>query len=157
MRISHGRSTKLVHANRREQLSYLLFRGMLFEATDPRDKLYALIGIASNVDDALKKKVVNYNQTESEVFTSMTALAIDSDNSYTVLSYAKNRLDDFRTQAQSKPPRWAVDRALKLKPPPSWSIDWAAKASQPTILQGLPQETLEAAHQRESLVKEFHT
>jgi hypothetical protein len=59
-----------------------------FEATDSRDKLYALIGIASNIDFTQRKAIVNYNKTEVEVFTSMTSLATDSEDSYAVLSYA---------------------------------------------------------------------
>ena len=128
----------------RLKLSYLLFRGIKFEATDPRDKFYALIGIASDVDDALKKKVVNYNQTEVEVYTNMTALAIDSDSSYTILSHAGFRFNQLRPHAH-------------LKPAPSWAVDWAAEPSQATILQNLSQDTLETARHRESLVKEFHT
>jgi Heterokaryon incompatibility protein (HET) len=85
------------------------------EATDPRDRVYALLGLTS--DNASKAIEPDYTQSVADVFTMTTIQIIQHEKSLSVLSHVENF-------------------AWRPKAPelPSWIPDWASPAKSTPFL-----------------------
>ena len=96
-------------------LHRLLLESRLSLATDPRDHVYALLGLAS--DAASLAVQIDYKKSVADVFTSAA----------TQILQGEDRLWLFCTITDSK---WAVTPKL-----PSWVPDWAALPRASSLLQ----------------------
>ncbi|KAF2111071.1 hypothetical protein BDV96DRAFT_650180 [Lophiotrema nucula] len=102
---------------RREELRLLelleRFRG--YQATDDRDKVYAIIGLLSLKDR--QRLVLDYSMSTADLYSSVARSIITQSGSLEVLSYAaKDR-----------------DGPGSLKMLPSWVPDWTQRRTIPTI------------------------
>lgn len=91
-------------------------------STDPRDKLYALIGMA---DEKTRSAIpIDYSKSVEEVFTRAAAALIERNNSLDVISSAFS-IPGFMHGAQSLPtwvPDW-TDQVTYLRVPPQFLSD----------------------------------
>jgi hypothetical protein len=99
-------------------LPLLLRSSLTLESTYPRDKVYALIGLAHPSDQAAL--VPDYSKTVGEVYIVTTRHLISSTGSLNFLSYNTNSPNLF--------PGSASQTATPL---PSWVSDWSVTASRP--------------------------
>ncbi|KAK1598860.1 heterokaryon incompatibility protein [Colletotrichum navitas] len=81
----------------------VVFRELV--ATDPRDKVYGLLGLVSN--DALACfPGVDYRKTVTEVYVDVVRASVDTSGTLAPLSYAKHGHEYVRTEIPSWVPRW---------------------------------------------------
>jgi hypothetical protein len=78
------------------------YRG--FESTDPRDKVYALLGLAEPKDISSLAVEVNYQLDVEDIFTRLAVSYLQKDDNFDILSY--------------------VHRGSNLKGLPTWVPDW---------------------------------
>ncbi|KAI0102601.1 heterokaryon incompatibility protein-domain-containing protein [Nemania sp. FL0031] len=114
----------------------LLRRTRLHQASDPRDKIYGLLGIASGIDVNDQGFAVNYSQDCRDVYTRFARNLILSSQSYDLLSHVDH--SPFRYKD-------VMSNRFQL---PSWVPDWDLGVSlnnplfdTPTILSTLDPET----------------
>jgi hypothetical protein len=102
-----------------------LSRARRLNSSDPRDKIYAVLGVSSGIDLEDDRIAIDYNKTVDQLYAAFARYLIDSTQSYDVLSYVGKR------QLQSRPAaRWK-----------SWVADWRVPLGPPrTILSILEQE-----------------
>ncbi|KAL8824757.1 MAG: hypothetical protein Q9170_008053 [Blastenia crenularia] len=91
--------------NKDEPIWNLLTSCADFQSTDPRDKIYALIGM---VDHRLAP-LPDYRASTREVFISWAKYMLNTDTSLKVLHYA------------------GIDLASSITDPPSWVSDWTIR------------------------------
>lgn len=75
------------------QNSYILntlSRARRLESSDPRDKIFALLGVSTGIDLDDKRLVIDYRKPCNEVYTNFARYIMEITNSYNLLSY----LDD---------------------------------------------------------------
>ncbi|KAK0108160.1 hypothetical protein ONS95_002982 [Cadophora gregata] len=84
-----------------------LSRARQLEAFDPRDKIYALLGVSSGVDLDGDLIAVDYRKSCSQVYLEFTKHVMETTKSYDILSY----LDDYST-VQSHEIRHSQDSRL---------------------------------------------
>lgn len=112
-------SSKSQNPDRNFSLSNLLRETRLYEASDPRDKVFSMLGLA---DPPVKNKAAftpDYNISEQEVYCHFTRAMIMEDASLNVLS--------SKTKARSNTPLLllALSRGIKPTPNlPSWVPDF---------------------------------
>jgi hypothetical protein len=129
-----GRSLDILH---------ILQMGRRLEALDPRDKIYALLGISTRIGPADPLITVNYQKPYQEVYLDFARYSIESSNSYDLLSYENNFASD------GKP----------LNILPSWVPNWEGSPwgrITRTILSTLEPEKGEKIPGRQLLVKNSH-
>ncbi len=85
-------------------LESLLFKTWVFECSDPRDKIYSLLGIAVSRSDFLGI-VPDYNRTVEEVYAQVTRYIIDNWQNLGVLG---NIPDSFSNKLPNLP-SWVID------------------------------------------------
>ncbi|EFQ25166.1 heterokaryon incompatibility protein [Colletotrichum graminicola] len=74
-------------------------------ATDPRDKVYGLLGLVSH--EALARfPGVDYRKSVAEVYGDVVRASVDSSGTLAPLSYAKHGHEYVRTEIPSWVPRW---------------------------------------------------
>lgn len=100
-------------------LTQLLLRTMANRATDPRDKVFALFGIANEAHDIAPARP-DYSRTVEEVYTSLARSLVGNDHSLQILS--------------------AVQHGYTCSSLPSWVPDW--RIEQPIRLLDAAQEYL---------------
>ncbi|OAG11023.1 uncharacterized protein CC84DRAFT_502368 [Paraphaeosphaeria sporulosa] len=71
----------------------MVARSRRLEATDPRDKIFALLGISSGVDPDDSRIAVDYSKSLSQVYEDFARYTIDAGRSFDVLSYAVASLE----------------------------------------------------------------
>ncbi|KAK1701766.1 heterokaryon incompatibility protein-domain-containing protein [Colletotrichum acutatum] len=94
----------------------MLARARQLEASDPRDKIFALLGISTNVDLDNRLMAVDYGKSKVEVQTDLARYIMEEHKSLDILSYvihSINGLSSLRSFGQAD--------AL-----PSWVPDWDA-------------------------------
>ena len=95
----------------------LLNKHRIYEATDPRDKVYGLLGMANdNFVDMLDS---DYEKPIIEVFENLAKFLINRDGNLDIIYAAEGQIPILST--------WR----LKL---PSWVPDWTAKPAAPSLL-----------------------
>jgi starch phosphorylase len=90
---------------------YLLISTRYFDATDPRDKIFALVGLASDIDESF----VDYSKSYEDVIRELSHMSLDGRIEATagcvldLWSFITRKEDDNITE-----PSWVVDW-LRLK------------------------------------------
>ncbi|KAJ8126358.1 hypothetical protein O1611_g7280 [Lasiodiplodia mahajangana] len=114
----------------------LLRRTRSHQASDPRDKIYGLLGIASGIDTDDQRFAVDYSEDCRDVYTRFARTLILTSKAYDVLSYVNH--NPFRYH----------DVMFNRFGLPSWVPDWDLGAwvdkplfDTPTILSTLDPET----------------
>lgn len=79
----------------------MVARSRQLEATDPRDKIFALLGISSGVDLEDPRIAINYSKTIRQVYEDFARYTIDAGRSLDVLSYVRASLANW--------PNWVPD------------------------------------------------
>lgn len=85
------------------QLLQLLFQARTSYATDGRDKLYAILGIASNAVNPVLRP--DYHKPVVDVYTSVASYFIDRDRNLDILSF----VEDHRFRRKDDLPLWVPD------------------------------------------------
>ncbi|TGO69532.1 hypothetical protein BELL_0770g00030 [Botrytis elliptica] len=116
-------------------LEYALFQGLDFKATNPRDKVYALFGISTDIE--AMGIDVNYNATVKEVYTDATIRILNQGTSLSLLNSAgigKYRNDEH-ISINHDLPSWVPDSNLLSIPASSedYKMPEASKAKKSLI------------------------
>jgi hypothetical protein len=124
-----GRSTYLLH---------MLSRARALEASDPRDKIFALMGISTGVDLEDDNIAIDYHKSIGQVFQDFARYMIDHEKTYDIFGY--------------------LDQCDGAGAKPSWAPDWQ-KTMLPacTILDTFETESHETRQLREAMVKSSHS
>jgi len=140
--ITHGLSNLLPpwyaaiddHKLRSDYIVDMLARARRLQATDPRDKIYGLLGISSGVDVSDQGIAIDYSKPIATVYRDFAQYIITSAQSYDLLSHA------------------SYSRRV-----PSWVPDWTVPLGPTrTILSTLTPEDEQRRRARASLVKRHH-
>ena len=103
------RSFKKPQRGRGMTLSLLLCITRRFLATDPRDKVIALIGLANNVNVHNGKSVLpNYSKSTAELYRDVTGFSIVQERSLALLS----NVEDISDRQISNLPSWVPDYSV---------------------------------------------
>ena len=97
---------KMRNLRRPIDLQFALIYCLRFKATDPRDKLFALLGLATDADDPVL--LPNYRATVREVFTASSRHMMTTNKSLRILHIA------------------GIGWSRQIKDLPSWVPDWSA-------------------------------
>ena len=97
---------KMRNMRRPIDLQFALIYCLRFKATDPRDKLFALLGLATDADDPVL--LPNYRATVREVFTASSRHMMTTNKSLRILHIA------------------GIGWSRQIKDLPSWVPDWSA-------------------------------
>ncbi|WYZ46615.1 hypothetical protein EsH8_IX_000840 [Colletotrichum jinshuiense] len=100
-----GRSTDIIE---------MLDRARQLEASDPRDKIFALLGISTNVDIDDSRTAINYEKSAPQVYADFARYIMERTKSFDMLSYVNHIVSYFLPLATTP-----ADGAL-----PSWTPDW---------------------------------
>jgi hypothetical protein len=100
-------------------LSDLLHQARITEASDPRDKVYAFIGVSTSLrlifyDDPTVDLTPDYQKSVSEVYTNTARFALQATGNLEILSYVQDR-SIIETPDL---PSWVPDYAAK----PEWEV-----------------------------------
>lgn len=133
------------------QILNVLERARHLQASDPRDKIFALLGISTGVN--LKRFVIDYGKSRNAVYLDFARHLMETTNSHDLLSHVDDSEDDVDLEA------WKRTSILTESVPklPSWVPNWdrgkdkAQKYSR-TILSTLEEESHTARQQRQLLV-----
>jgi hypothetical protein len=95
-----------------DQLVDILHRFRAFASTDPRDKVYGLLGLVKNGEGDVAVDV-DYGETSvSDVYTDLAAAYVELQQNLAILSFVKHRQDLEADLAEGVPswvPLWSVD------------------------------------------------
>jgi hypothetical protein len=121
---------EIVHQKAPASLLALIFGTREFGATDPRDKLVALLGIAAetaHLDKLPTELGEPYVKTETDFFTDFTSWWIDLKRSLAVLSAVchSKQNDMSKGLILDKPPTWVPDYHKQI-PPAGMTIGFPA-------------------------------
>jgi hypothetical protein len=120
-------------------LSRLLWRaGTMGAGSDPRDRAFALVGIAADVDAAEARALIEYSRPADHVFKDLVGVVVDADGSYDVLSH----LD------------WAASPGYAGQPP--WEARWDWTHEGRTVVESLREDTAPEAQRRRDVVQQNH-
>ncbi|KAI1124898.1 heterokaryon incompatibility protein-domain-containing protein [Nemania abortiva] len=104
----------------------LLQRTRLHQTSDPRDKIYGLLGVASGIDVYDQGFVVDYNQDCRNVYMRFARNLIHASRNYSLLSYVDHSPFRYRS---------LMVRRFKL---PSWVPNWDLGLWADWLLVGTP-------------------
>jgi Heterokaryon incompatibility protein (HET) len=120
-----------------------LSRARRLESSDPRDKVYAVLGVSSEIDITNDRIAVDYSKTVEQVYTDLAQYMIYSTSSYDILSCVGRRLLEQGNPA----PQWG-----------SWIADWRVPLGPPrTILSILGRESPDVQDMRKVQVMLNHS
>ncbi len=119
------------NSNTSLELVQLIKRHRACQSSDPRDKIYALLGIAHQHHH---KVTPDYHKRVNVLFWEITLAAIEGTKNLDILSYCQKR----------------DSRALR-----SWVPDWSFSLSYPTILQNEDQASFEIEYAYEEKTAKF--
>ncbi|KAF4785924.1 heterokaryon incompatibility [Colletotrichum scovillei] len=94
----------------------MLARARQLEASDPRDKIFALLGISTNVDLDNRLMAVDYGKSKAEVQTDLARYIMEEHKSLDILSYVDHSINGLSSLH-------GFGQADAL---PSWVPDWDA-------------------------------
>ena len=126
---------KVSRADGAMPLMYLLRRLQRFKASDPRDRIFALLGIATEIDELGIKP--DYSKSCEEVYTE-TARTLLSHGYFDVLSHCIHEPHDPKAVvSSSRLPTWAPDwsRRTTCSPLQQRALDRSQKPIVNTVLQ----------------------
>ncbi|KAG8166202.1 hypothetical protein KVR01_004754 [Diaporthe batatas] len=114
----------------------MLSRARYLEASDPRDKIYGLVGISTGINAAHPRFAIDYRLSVRKVYVNFARNHIEDTKSYDIFSYADSATESLVNSDSSK-------RSSML---PSWVPNWhyqnyISYGSNRTILETLPTET----------------
>lgn len=101
-----------IHRENWLDLLNMLERGRSMEASDPRDKIYGLLGIFNGIDITQPGFEIDYRESWQQVYTRFARNIIEVTGRYDVLSYVLPRMVD------------SSELKLATSPLPSWVPDW---------------------------------
>ncbi|KXH69268.1 hypothetical protein CSAL01_12495 [Colletotrichum salicis] len=104
------------YGSRSAHIIDMLVRARQLEASDPRDKIFALLGISTNVDVDNRLVAVDYGKSTAEVQTDLACYLIEEHKSLDMLSYVDHSINGFSSL-------FSFGQAEAL---PSWVPDWDA-------------------------------
>ncbi|KAF2114104.1 heterokaryon incompatibility protein-domain-containing protein [Lophiotrema nucula] len=90
----------------------MLFRSC--EATDPRDKIYAFLGISHHWTPLLQRPVVDYTLTPQQVYTAFTKHMIETETHF----FTFGHIEDPAVRKMKDLPSWVPDYSTDCKPIP---------------------------------------
>ena len=98
-----------VHGGFGMSLDLLLYSTRRFQATDPREKIIALMGLAKNVGPRASRSIVpDYSKSTVDLYRDMTGRVIKEENSLCLLSTAEDNSDGKMLSL----PSWVPDYSL---------------------------------------------
>ncbi|OHE97089.1 hypothetical protein CORC01_07530 [Colletotrichum orchidophilum] len=92
----------------------MLVRARQLEASDPRDKIFALLGISTSVDADNKLVAVDYDKPNAKVQADLARYMMEENMSFDMLSYVNHSVNVYSSLK-------GCDEAGTL---PSWVPDW---------------------------------
>ncbi|KAL8717644.1 MAG: hypothetical protein Q9225_005133 [Loekoesia sp. 1 TL-2023] len=101
-------SLSLKDPQRSRSLEYLLDLSHDLNSTDPRDKVFALLGLASDEDESVAKVPIDYSQPVAEVYRDVTATIMSTRQSLKLLIL---KVDKSLQQIQDLP-SWVPDYSV---------------------------------------------
>jgi hypothetical protein len=120
-----------------EELLTLLHRFRSWEATNPRDKVYALLGLGADSNDSGELQP-DYNLPVAQLYQNVAEYMLSRYNSPSVLTYAMPKREP--QAAPAEPEGWVSWLWHQFQPPeivrnvreiPSWCPDWRENYSYP--------------------------
>ena len=124
-------------------LSKILQSTILFQTGDPRDKVYALVGLTKNswmlsgTGNANHIRI-DYDLSPEQVFADSVKLAIEQDKTLNALSFA----GQATTRSSGWSPSWAPDWSLVKWPPTSYQTAGEHRATKDSeVLVTWPDES----------------
>lgn len=123
---------------RSDHILDMVVRSRRLGATDPRDKIFALIGISSGVDPEDTRIAVDYSKSLERVYIDFAVYLIDSKRGFDILSHA-----ELNGASEASWPCWVPDWRFSLRSPR-------------TILSTLPVESEEQNRQRRQVIRKNH-
>jgi len=160
----------------------MLMRGKGLEASNPRDNVYALLGISTGINLEDMRIAINYHKSCGEVFTDFARYIMETTNDYDILSYIdwghlrpteyywdgnyhRDRVDEDnlwlsqdRSRKVSLESLWlAIERVVNIRNKDKFTRSWVPNWNQKrritrTILSTLDPESELKQKQRQSLV-----
>ncbi|KAK1450987.1 hypothetical protein CCUS01_11354 [Colletotrichum cuscutae] len=122
-----------------EELPSLLLATALCKATDPRDKLFALLGLLQDAKQAQLN--ADYSLSEEQVFSGLTAYLLSKSTTFLL-------------------PVFAALQPTSSSPCPSWAVDWSSATNLdcmgPYLADNDSRPTTESDTGRVSFIPRFH-
>lgn len=109
----------------------LLARARYLEASDPRDKIFGLLGIATGIDTTDPKFAVDYRLHYQQLYVDFARHFIETTSSYDIISYVDSMAETSLhcSDRSSNLPSWV----------PNWNYeDYRSGGRNKTILETLP-------------------
>jgi Heterokaryon incompatibility protein (HET) len=99
------------HSETKFTLQTLIFLTRPYQSTDPRDRIFALLGIAS--DSTKLPYLPNYEESVEETFIKTTAFLLSSDNWFMVLNMTgvgnEKMIPNLPDESHKTLPSWTID------------------------------------------------
>lgn len=92
------------------RLAHLLAKSRKFHATDPRDKTFALLGIADifvDLDSTNVQSLVDYNKPDHQTYREMTRFILDAERTFDILSQSGETSQDEDLKFSSWAGKWS--------------------------------------------------
>ncbi len=116
------------------KLIELLARFRMSHSSDPRDKVYSLIGLARNMDQAL---IIDYSKSVKDVYLDCAYHLVQTGDAMEMLIHAGIAQDRLNTEVASTLPSWVPDwsqgGSRYYAPDPELELDQAYGVSQQTV------------------------
>jgi Heterokaryon incompatibility protein (HET) len=136
--------------NRSDILS-MLERGRRLSASEPRDKVFALLGISTGIDTTDKYLAIDYAKPISEIYMSLATYMIERASSYDIFSH----VTDVSNEEDDGLPHYEELYGSSLLP--SWVPRWNRQSKYTrTILSKLGTEHGNVLEMRRSQVRDNH-
>jgi hypothetical protein len=122
------------------RLAHLLSKSRKFQATDPRDKTFALLGISAPLGSTDIQSLVDYNKPVHQTYREMAHFILEAETTFDILSQAGHTsvVDDLNFS--------------------SWAGKWSEREFPPTsVLSRLGGESEDRLKMRRQTVSKHHT
>jgi hypothetical protein len=122
------------------RLPHLLSKSRKFYATEPRDKVFALLGISAPLGSTNVQSLVDYNKPVHQTYREMTSFILEAESTFDILSQAgqTSQVEDLKFS--------------------SWAGKWSEHYFPPTsVLSRLGGESDKLTKMRGLIVSEHHT
>lgn len=114
----------------------MLSRARYLEASDPRDKIYGLVGISTGINSTDPRFAIDYGLKFRELYIRFARNHVEATKSYDIFSYidaaTESLINSRSSRAPPSLPSWV----------PNWHYqDYISYGSNRTVLETLPMET----------------
>uniref|UniRef100_L2FDP2 Heterokaryon incompatibility n=1 Tax=Colletotrichum fructicola (strain Nara gc5) TaxID=1213859 RepID=L2FDP2_COLFN len=94
-----------------DDITEMLTRARQLEASDPRDKVFALLGISANINLDDKKLAVDYSKPPAQVYADLARFVMTTSESFDMLSHVNHfvRFQPFFASPYGWLPSWVPD------------------------------------------------